>query len=170
MMKIVGSLMLLCGCTGIGLQQVKKMDKRVRTIQSMICGLEVMERELSFRVPLLEEILLAAVRSTEGVTRDFFSFCREELSKNQDKPFVEIWNSAVREQLIYLKESDLDAILALGDILGRYDCEGQQLAIGRAHSALEQVLSSALAERSSRGKVYRVLSTTVGALLVILLL
>ena len=170
MMKIVGSLMLLCGCTGIGLQQVKKMDKRVRTIQSMLCALDVMERELSFRVPLLEEMLLAAARSTEGTTREFFSFCRNELNKNRDKSFAEIWSRATGEQLVFLKKSDLDLILALGDILGRYDCEGQQLAIGRVRSALEQVLSTALAERNSRGKVYRVLGTTVGALLVILLL
>lgn len=170
MLKIWGSLMLLCGCTGIGLLQVKYMDKRIRTLQSMVCALEVMERELSFRIPLLEEMLAEVVRMTDGPTQKFFSLCRNELNKGINKPFCEIWSQTAHEHLSALRKSDLDSILMLGGVLGRYDREGQLQAIVRTQKALEQDCSNAVVERSNRGKVYRVVSTTAGVFLLILLL
>lgn len=170
MLKVLGSMMLLCGCTGIGLLQVKHMDKRIRTLRSFICALEVMEREMSFRMPLLEEMLAAAGQSTEGEIRRFFSLCKNELNKGLNKPFHEIWSQTAHEQLLILKKSDLDPVLALGSVLGRYDSEGQRQAIVRTQRALEQVCSNAAAEQCTQGKVYRVLSTTTGVFLLILLL
>ena len=169
MLKIVGALMLLCGCAGVGFMQVKNMDKRIKTIRALLLGLEVMERELSFRMPLLEEMLSAAAGASEEPARSFLSVCKRELTQNSDRPFAEIWNRAAREQLTALKTSDFDPIFVLGGVLGRYDSEGQRQAIFQTCSALKQILSSAVAERGSRGKVYRVLGTTVGAFLVILL-
>lgn len=170
MLKVLGSLMLLCGCTGIGLLQIKHMDKRIGTLQSMVWALEVMEQELSFRVPSLEEMFAAAVQLTEGPTKMFFSSCKNELNKGLNKPFCEIWSQTAQEQLSALKKSDIDPILALGSVLGRYDSEGQLQAIVRTQKALEQECSNAVIERSNKGKVYRVVSTTVGVFLLILLL
>ena len=170
MLKILGSLMLLCGSTGIGVLQIKHMDTRIRTLQSMVCALEVMERELSFRIPLLEEMLAAAVQATKGPTKMFFSSCKNELNKGLNKPFCEIWRQKAQEQFLVLKKSDLAPILALGSVLGRYDSEGQLQAIVRTQKALEQECSNAVIERSNKGKVYRALSTTAGLFLLILLL
>jgi len=125
---------------------------------------------LSFRIPLLGEILSTAGRSTEGAVRKFFSACGDELNKNLDNPFRDLWNRAAHKHLTALKKSDLEPVLALGSVLGRYDGEGQRKAIGQTHNALTQALSNAAVERSSQGKVYTVLGTTAGAFLLILLL
>ena len=170
MLKVIGALMLLCGCSGIGLMQVTYMEKRIKTIRSLLCALEIMERELSFRMPLLEEILATAVRSTEDPTRSFLFSCENELKNTADKSFFDIWKDAANEQLACLKKCDLDHVFALGRVLGRYDSEGQRQAIGQAHSALKQSLSNAEYDRNSRGRVCKALSATAGALLVILLL
>lgn len=170
MLKVLGSMMLLCGCIGIGLQPVNQMDKRIKTLQTLICGLEVMDRELSFRMPLLEEILSVAAWSIEDPARSFFSACRDELSKSFDNPFHEIWNRAAHEYLTALKRSDLNSVFTLGSVLGKYDGEGQRQAIDRAHGALTQALSDAVVDRCSQGKVYKVLGTTAGVFLLILLL
>ena len=170
MLKVVGSLLLLCGCIGAGALPVRIMDKRIGTIQSLLCALEIMERELSFRMPLLEEILSAAACSTLGPTQRFLSACRKELENNLEKPFAEIWSRAAREQLVALKKSDLDLINTLGGVLGRYDSDGQRQAIGQIRCHFERLLLNAETERRSQGKVYRVLGTAVGSFLVILLL
>lgn len=170
MLKLLGSVMLLCGCIGIGWLRVNQMDKRIKTLQTLICGLEVMERELSFRMPLLEEILCVAARSTEGQTGRFLSVCVDELNKDLSKPFYEIWNRAIHEHLTALKKSDLDPVIALGSILGRYDEEEQRKAIVQACGGLKLLHSNAVAERGGQSKMYKVLGTTAGALLVILLL
>lgn len=170
MLKAVGALMLILGCVGIGLLRVKTMDKRIETVRSLMYAFEVMERELTFRIPLLEEMLSSAARLTEEPTRSFLSICKNELIGNTDMPFAEIWNRAAQEQLTTLKKKDLNPVLVLGSFLGRYDSEGQRNAINQAYSALEQVLSNATKERSGQGKVYKVLGATAGAFLAILLL
>ena len=170
MLKVVGSLLLLCGCIGAGALPVRIMDKRISAIRSLICAFEIMERELSFRMPLLEEILSAAVRSTQGAAQRFLSACRNELRDNLEKPFSEIWSRAAQEQLAALKNSDLDLIYALGGVLGRYDCESQRQAIGQTRCYLERLLLDVETERRRHGKVYRVLGTAAGSFLVILLL
>ena len=170
MLKAAGSLMLLCGCVGIGFLKVRNMDKRIETIRSLLYALETMERELSFRIPLLEEMLSAAANSSDEPIRSFLSTCQKELRNNTDQPFAEIWIQAAQEWLTLLKKSDLGPVFVLGGVLGRYDCEGQRRAILHAHSALEQLCSRAVAERSGRGKVYKVLGTAAGVFLIILLL
>lgn len=170
MLKAVGSVMLLCGCVGIGFLQVRNMDKRIETIRSLLYALETMERELSFRIPLLEEMLSAAANSSDEPIRSFLSSCQKELRNNTEKPFAEIWIQAAQDWLTSLKKSDLDPVFVLGSVLGRYDSEEQKQAILHAHSTLEQLHSSAVAERNGRGKVYKVLGAAAGAFLMILLL
>ena len=170
MLKVVGSLLLLCGCIGAGALPVRIMDKRIGTIRSLLCSLEIMERELSFHMPLLEEILSTAAHSTSGPMQRFLSACRKGLVNNLEKPFAEIWSRAAREQLTAMKKSDLDLIETLGGVLGRYDCESQRQAIGQVRGHLERLLLDAETERRRQGKVYRVLGTAVGSFLVILLL
>ena len=170
MLKAVGSLLLLCGCVGAGALPVRVMDKRIGTIRSLLCALEILERELSFCMPLLEEILSTAARSTQGPTQRFLSVCRNELGKNLEKPFAEIWSRAAHEQLTSLKKSDLDLLCTLGGVLGKYDCDGQRQAIGQTRCYLERLLSDAETERQRQGKVYRVLGAAVGSFLVIVLL
>ena len=170
MLKLMGALFLLCGCAVIGLLQVKNMDKRVGTIRSLLCALEVMGRELSFRIPLLEEMLSVAANSVQEPTRSFLMVCRNHLKRNTDAPFSRIWNNAAKEKLVSLKKQDLDPVYSLGEILGRYDYEDQRQAIRQTCVILENVLSDAMLERKSRGRVYKILSTTIGAFLVILLL
>lgn len=170
MLKLAGALLLLCGCFGVGLLQVKNMNKRVRTIRSLLCALEVMERELSFRVPLLEEMLLTAENSAEEPIRSFLSVCRENLEHKMDLPFAIIWNDAARTKLYFLKKQDLEPIFELGGVLGRYDCQKQSQAIRQTCVILENVLLDAASEQKDRGRMYKVLGTSIGALLVILLL
>ena len=170
MLKVFGALMLVCGCTGIGVLQVNQMDRRIKTLRALEAALAVIEREMAFRIPLLEELLSSAAQSAEGQTKSFLSLCVIELNKNLDRPFYEIWKQAAHKHLADLRKNDLDPILALGSILGKYAGEEQRKAIEQTRAVLSQVLSDALLERNSQSKVYRALGVTAGAFLVILLL
>lgn len=170
MLKAVGSVLLLCGCIWIGMMNVKQMDKRLKILRSLLNALEVMEREMSFSMPLLEDLLICVSRLSEGEVRRFLSFCSNELKNESGNLFCEIWNRAAYEHLAILKREDLDHVLALGNVLGRYDSDGQRQAICHAHAAIKQILLRAETERTSQGKVYKAISATVGVFLVILLL
>ena len=58
----------------------------------------------------------------------------------------------------------------MGDVLGRYDGEGQRTALAHARAELELALEQAREDGEKRGRMYRVLGVAAGAFLVILLL
>lgn len=62
------------------------------------------------------------------------------------------------------------ALLPLGEVLGRYEADGQRAALKRAEEALERERERAEKERDRMGRVYQTLSLAGGAFLVILLL
>ena len=69
---------------------------------------------------------------------------------------------------------ELDGVLSqalspLGQVLGRYEAEGQQQAICAVTGQLRQLLSYRRGEALRLGKVYRVLGLSAGAALVVLL-
>ena len=62
------------------------------------------------------------------------------------------------------------ALLPLGEVLGRYEAQGQREAIAQARSALDRERERAEGEKLRMGRVYQALGLSGGAFLVILLL
>lgn len=170
MLRALGAFLLLGGCIGIGQAQVQAMNRRVNALGSILSALEIIEYELMFRLPPMEELFeAAALRSSEPVS-GFLRMCGEELKQGFGRPLAEIWCLAAQEKLTDLKKNEMECLLALGTVLGRYDGEGQRKSIENARVVLAQSLSSAVDERHSQGKIYSVLGAAAGAFLVILLL
>lgn len=169
MLRVLGALLLMGGCTGVGQAQVRRLNRRVNTLRSISNALEIIERELEFRLPPTEELFVVAELRSEQPVSGFFRVCIEGLKQGHE-PIAEIWRRAVLEKLEELKKNEKECLFTLGTVLGRYDEEGQRQAIKKTREELAQALSSARNERHSQGKVYSVLGATAGALLVILLL
>ncbi|MEG0321950.1 MAG: stage III sporulation protein AB, partial [Oscillospiraceae bacterium] len=81
-----------------------------------------------------------------------------------------VWRTAAAEELPMLKSEDVAVLAALGAVLGRYDGEGQQKSLALTLERLGHCMENAKGERDRLGKVYGVLTLSVGAFLVILLL
>ena len=62
------------------------------------------------------------------------------------------------------------ALLPLGEVLGRYEAQGQREAIAQARAALDRERARAEGEKLRMGRVYQALGLSGGAFLVILLL
>ena len=58
----------------------------------------------------------------------------------------------------------------LGEVLGRYDGDGQREALAHTRAELSRALEQAREAREKQGRMYQVLGITAGAFLVILLL
>ena len=169
-MKLFGSMLLLAGCSGAGIILVKRLENRAKILQSMISVLEIMEREMGFRLSTLDEIIDAARRDVSGPVKEFLCRCLTVLNEKCDVLFSEIWSQALNECLPMLNWTDRESMLALGAVLGRYDAESQKQMIEHVRMRLEESLAEAKKECRSHGKVYRTVGATAGALLVILLL
>ena len=62
------------------------------------------------------------------------------------------------------------ALEELGEVLGRYDGDGQREALAHTRAELSRALEQAREAREKQGRMYQVLGITAGAFLVILLL
>ena len=170
MLKALGVVLLMGGCIGVGLGKIRGMDRRINALRAFLCSLEVIERELDFRLSPMDELLQIASQGTPEPISGLLKKCSDELRKGLEYPFSELWGRLVREHLTMMTKNDLECILSLGSILGRYDTDGQRQAVERVRTVLTQSLMNALSERKGQGKVYGVLGATTGAFLVILLL
>ena len=81
----------------------------------------------------------------------------------------ELWHRSLQETELPAGQEERDIFARLGEVLGRYDSEGQEEFLLYAAEELERCHSAAEAERARLGKVYQVLGVTAGGFLVVLL-
>ena len=169
MLRILGAVLLLAGSAALGLAAVRRLEGRVTALRALTESLDRMERELEFRLPPMKELLGETARKAREPAAGFFRACAEGVDKLQGQPLSELWGQMAREKLPALKTCDLEALLSVGAILGRYDAEGQRKAMSAARAELAGFLSAAVEERRRQGRVYGALGMAAGVFLVILL-
>lgn len=169
MWKLVGAVLVAAGSGWLGLSAASGLTKRLRAVQAMISGLELMERELWERGAALPELMAALARRCAPPAAGFFQRCAEGCAQLDQVPFGESWRQAV-EGLELLSPDAQAALLPLGEVLGRYEADSQRKALEHARQALEREEQRAQEERRRLGRVYQALGLSGGAFLVILLL
>lgn len=170
MLKMAGAALLLAGGVGLGISAVGRLERRVTALRSLTEALELMERELDFRLPPMKELIRETARRSAQPASGFLSVCAEKMDEWDGQPLSGLWQQAALEQLPALKSCDLEALFSVGAVLGRYDAESQRSIISAARERLTVFLSDAVEERRRQGRVYGALGATAGAFLVILLL
>ena len=162
MWKLVGAVLVAAGSGWLGLSAAAGLTKRLRAVQSMIVGLELMERELWERGAALPELMAALARRCTQPAAGFFQRCAEGCDRLDQVPFGESWRQAV-DELELLSLDSRAALLPLGEVLGRYEADSQRQALEREEQRAQE-------ERRRLGRVYQALGLSGGAFLVILLL
>lgn len=128
-----------------------------------------MERELSFRLTPMPELLERLSRQADPPADGLFAGCREGLSSLGERSLAELWKAGVRQPALLLEAEELALLDGLGQVLGSYDGEGQLAALAQTCAALERALAEARSERKRMGRVYQTLGLAAGAFLAILL-
>lgn len=169
-MRLAGAILLLTGGVGVGLSAVRRLERRVTALRSLVGALELLERELDFRLPPMKELITETARRSAEPAARFLRVCAENMDRLEGRPLSRLWQQTAREELPALKPCDLEALCSVGAVLGRYDAESQRSVLSAARERLESYLTQALDERRRQGRVYTTLGAAAGAFLVILLL
>lgn len=169
MWKLLGAVLVAAGGGWLGLSAAAELTKRLRAVQAMISGLELLERELWERGTALPELMAALGRRCAPPAAVFFQQCAEGCARLDQVPFGESWRQAV-EGLELLSPDARAALFPLGEVLGRYEADSQRSALEHARQALEREEERAQEERRRMGRVYQALGLSGGGFLVILLL
>lgn len=170
MLKLLGAALLLAGSAGVGLGAVRGLERRAAALGALTQALALMEQELDFRLPPMGDLIFETAKGAAEPAASFLRACGEGLDGLEGRPLSGLWQRAARATLPMLKRRDLEALFAVGAVLGRYDEPSQRRAIASARARLDELWAGAVQERRRQGRVYGALSVTAGAFLVILLL
>lgn len=169
-MKLLGIAFLLSGSVGVGLSAIRRLERRVTALRSLVDALQVMKCEMEFQAPTMEELLFAAAQRAAEPASRFLNRCAQELERGDQRRFFELWENCASDELPELAFDDREILLSLGGILGRYDTEGQKEAIAAARARLFSCLNEAMEARQRKGRVYGALSVSAGMFVLILLI
>lgn len=166
MLKVFGGLLVLGGCCLWGFCAADELSKRVRMLEELIGAVRVLERELALFRPALPELL---GRMAQGRSHKVFSFldqCCREVEKGSQ--FTDVWMEEVNKLPLTSRERSL--MCSLGQVLGRYDDQGQAQAAECIRMELEECAAKARQNNQIRGKLYRTLGATAGGFLLLTLI
>ena len=169
MTRWLGAALVGGGGLWLGLGRARWHQGRVKALRALLLALDQLERDLRETARPMAD-LLAGLAEPEGPLRACFTECRAGLADLEARSFEAVWTRAFRRAALPLAEEDLEPVLALGRVLGRYDQESQRKAIQGAGQALGRSLDQALADRARLGRLDCVLGASAGLLAAILLL
>lgn len=124
MLKWLGAIMVLVGCSGVGFSAVAAHRKQELALQQLIRGLEHMCCELEFRMTPLPELC----RSASDVCTGCISGVLKQLSlelESQIIPDASACMHAATSKHPMLPEKAQRCLTQLGDTLGYFDLSGQ---------------------------------------------
>ena len=153
MLKLLGVLLLAGGTAAAGFCAAGQLTKRARALQALLGALELMERELSFRLTPMPELLERLSRQADPPADGLFAGCREGLSSLGERSLAELWKAGVRQPALLLEAEELALLDGLGQVLGSYDGEGQLAALDQT---LPMRLRSDRASASARSSAAQV--------------
>ena len=170
MIRLLGAALLTVGCGGLGLSAVNRLDSRVRDLRELAAGLEILLRELGWRLSPLPNALEAAAGGTKDRAARFFASCAQESKQLFGVPFRTLWSKELEQCPLRLSREDRALLEQLGPVLGRYDGDSQRQAVENVLTGLSRQLSQAEDDRRRLGRVYGVLGVTAGLFLTLMLI
>lgn len=170
MIRLMGACLLMAGCGALGLGAVGRLDGRVRDLRELSAGLEILQRELGWRLSPLPGALAAAAAGVHGRAARFFAFCAQGAGALEGVPFRELWAEGLARCPLGLDREARALLEQLGPVLGRYDGESQCQALEGVLAGFARCEVLAMEDRRRLGRVYGVLGVTAGLFLTILLI
>lgn len=170
MTRLMGAVLLALGCGAVGWGAVGRLERRVRDLRELAAGLDVLQRELGWRLAPLPAALDTAAKEAHGCAARFFEQCAQGAGRLNGRSFQQVWREELETCPLQLTAEDKQLLEQLGSVLGRYDGESQRKAIEEGVSRLDRQIVQAGEDRRRLGRVYGALGMTAGLFLAVLLI
>ena len=165
--KWIGAILIVVACGGFGFSLAAMHLREERELRRLIGALDFMECELQYRLTPLPELCRLAGNEGKGCVRDVFLRLAEELDA-QVTPDVESCMRASVSAASDIPVCTREALLNLGQTLGRFDLPGQLKGLESVRTACRQRLGELTQNKEPRLRSYQTLGICAGAALAIL--
>ena len=170
MIKLIGSVLVLCGCVLLGFRAYDRLAARVKLIAGLVPALELISAEICFRLAPLDFAVAAALSAAEKPAKDFLSNCAASLNVHGSDNFQHVWSNAVEDYRTVMGNQAAETLLELAPVLGKYGADEQKTVLDYALLRLKRALTDAEDEKRRSGKICVTLGFCGGLTLAIVLL
>lgn len=171
MLKLLGSILIIGGCSGIGFYIASRGAARIRILRELEQILEYLYGEIEYSGCDMAE-LMERLSFRGGAFGDFFLGIRGKLLSHQGYRFSEYWSGELSyiHGVENLLPEDIELLHCIGDNLGNCDRGTQLRTIEIFKKRLEKTLAGATEEYRGKAKLSIIVCATAGCFLAILLL
>lgn len=168
--RMIGALFLTLSGACYALERNRGQSQRLKLLRNLSDALYYIEWELKTNLTPLDELIqtLSGERSA-GNAKVFFKNLGERLNRQGMVTFPQCWCAEVRVLKDSLTGEEQDALLTLGDVLGRYGVEEMCCAMDRCIQVLERGYESTRCQAKERSRLSWGLGLAAGGTLAIVL-
>lgn len=172
MIKILGSVLVMAACIGYSSYLLDKQKSHRNVLQTFIQILELLSNEIRYERITMAEAFCRMDRKYYGPAGEVMRQISDKLLEGKSENLEMAWKDTfVREQqVLMLKDEELDIMLDVGKNLGYLDAEAQVGHLKNCCIRLEKKLEEAQAELTEKKKVYGYLGVAVGLMVVLILI
>lgn len=168
MMKLLGAVMILVGCGGVGFSFAAAFRYQEQSFHQLIRALEHMECELRFQMLPLPELCHSASKVCTGCVKNVLRCLGQRLEEQIDPNAADCMEEAIKQTSI--PERLRKCLHQLGVSLGRFDLAGQVQGLQSVKKQAEFELGRLQQNQDVRIRGYQTLGFCAGAALVVMFL
>lgn len=172
MIKFLGSIMVVTGCSFVGFKLALSLSNRRKCLIQLNKAVHILESEIMYVYTEIPEIFLKIGLKSDEYIGNIFKRAGEGLINGKYEDVTIALQSSVTEYegTTYLEKKDLNILFDLGNILGQWDLEAHKKGFLLTKKSIEENLDEAKSKESKLSKMYKVLGVSFGLIICILLL
>ena len=169
-LKIIGSICILFGCSAVGFCLVDQMRKRLQELLFLRKQLAFMEGEIRHGLRNLPEIMFSMEQRCTGEWKVFFHRVAEKMYEEKNAPLTEIWKDTMREvlQVSRLTVKQKKEWEELGENLGYLDCEMQLVLLQICQEHFQDFIREEQEKYKKHARLYQTMGGMSGIFLVVI--
>lgn len=172
MLRLAGIMLLMAGCTGLGINKVSEEKRRIRGLRELKRMILRIQNEMIYGKRTLPEICLILGGCMDEPYKDAFLGIFRKLEENDGSILENIWKERLWMcmEAMPFKEEEKAILINLPEHLGILDETAQALSIGQSLDMLEGRITRAESEYEGKSRVIMSISVMAGLFLAIILL
>lgn len=172
MQRVVGYLLMLSGCTGLGLWYSMQFRLRIHSLKQMNFILELLEGQVRFGRSTLPECCIQIAERVEEPFKGSFQEIYERNCRNRGDGFGQVCKEVFEQKLkkLVVSETEKEQFITCFASCGYEDDKMQIRSIQQGRQELERIITELNGTLNSRCRLAVSLGTMSGLLLVILFL
>jgi stage III sporulation protein AB len=169
-MKILGMVLILVSCSGLGLIYSTRLKRRVDDFITYKKALILLKSEINYSVTPLPEAFENVGKKIDGYIGEYFTVISKELKNKITGDINKVFKEHALKILqdTCLNKSDIENIVSFSSNLGILDKESQINNIKLQIEVVNEEIENARVDEGKNGKLFKVLGVLGGIFVIVI--